>query len=281
MFAAMRPHQWTKNLILFAGLLFARKAGDAESWAEAVGIFVAYCAVSSAAYLLNDVRDAELDRSHPKKRFRPVASGELQARQALAAAALLTVLGTAIAVSLGAASIGFLAAFAGLQAAYSLVLKRLVFVDVLTISGLFVLRAAAGAAAVHVYISVWLLVCTALLALFLGLAKRRSELVLVPAERPTGRPVLAKYSLPMIEALVRLTAACVAIAYTLYALTARGSPAMGVTIPFVVFGLLRYLHLIRRHDLGEEPERVLLTDRVTLACVGCWILAAVVVLTTS
>lgn len=278
---ALRPRQWTKNLILFAGLLFAKRYDEASSWLPAIAIFGAYCAVSSAAYLVNDVRDAEHDRLHPTKRFRPVASGELRPGHALAGAAVLTAIGLTTALVLGTASIAFMAAFAGLQAGYSLGLKRLVLVDVLTIAGLFMIRAAAGAAAVQVRISPWLLVCTALLALFLGLAKRRSELVLVAGDRTPGRPVLERYSLAVVERLVWLIAASVVGAYTLYALTARDSQAMVTTVPLVVFGLLRYLYLMHRHDLGEEPEQVLLTDRAILACVGCWAVIAVIALAAS
>src|SRR6185436_4324277 len=150
--AGMRPKQWSKNLLLFAGLLFANKLGDPTRWVEACLAFAAYCAASSAAYLANDVRDAAHDREHPVKRFRPVASGELPVRDAL-----------------------FLAGFLALQAAYSGGLKHLVLIDVFAIAGLFVIRAAAGAQAVDVRISPWLLICTGLLALFLALAKRRAE----------------------------------------------------------------------------------------------------------
>ena len=276
--AGMRPRQWTKNLVLFAGLLFAKKTGDLESWAEAFTVFGAYCAASSAAYLMNDVLDAEHDRRHPTKRFRPVASGRLAPRDALLVAGLLAALAFATAAALGDETLALLACFAGLQAAYSLRLKRVAFIDVLTIAGLFVLRAAAGAAAIDVHISLWLLVCTGLLALFLGLAKRRSELVLISGDPTSGRAVLGKYSVDVVERLVRLAAAGAVIAYLLYALTARDSQVMLVTVPLVVAGLLRYLYLIHRHDLGEEPEQVLLTDRITLACVGCWTLSALLAL---
>jgi 4-hydroxybenzoate polyprenyltransferase len=279
--AGMRPRQWTKNLLLFAGLLFARRLTEAESWVSATAIFVAYCSLSSAAYLMNDVRDRKLDRLHPTKRLRPVASGELPPARALAVAGWLAALGLGIAAAVGLSSVVFLAGFAALQIAYSFRLKKLVVADLLAISALFVVRAAAGAAAVDVRISPWLLACTALLALFLGLGKRRAELALVGGAGAASRPVLARYSLPALKLLVRLTAALTVIAYTLYALTARDSGAMVVTIPFVLFGLLRYLYLMGRRDLGEEPEQVLLTDLATLACVGCWAVSAAIALAAS
>jgi 4-hydroxybenzoate polyprenyltransferase len=277
-FVALRPRQWTKNLLLFAGIIFAAKLGDASRWPEAVAAFVAYCAASSASYLVNDVRDAAHDRQHPVKRSRPIARGELTERVALTLAGLLVVGAFALVVPLGVASILFLATFLVLQASYTLALKHVVLLDVMTIGGLFVVRAAAGAAAVDVRISPWLLLCTALLALFLALAKRRGELVLVGAEATPGRPVLEGYSLALVDQLVTVVAASTVISYCLYTFTARDSKAMMVTIPFVVFGVFRYLLLMHRRDLGEEPEEVLLRDLPILLCIAAWAATAAVIL---
>ena len=274
---SLRPRQWSKNLLLFAGIIFAAKLGDAGRWAEAGAIFVAYCGASSAAYLVNDLRDAADDRLHPVKRDRPLARGELQPERALVLAATLAGAALAIAAALGFASLLFLLGFVALQLAYSLGLKRIVLVDVFVIAGLFVIRAAAGAAAVDVRISPWLLVCTALLALFLGLAKRRGELVLVNAEEAPGRPALGGYSLRLVDRLLSVVAVATTGAYAAYAVTAH-SAWMALTIPFVVAGLGRYLVLVHRHDLGEEPEQLLLADRVILATVAAWALSAAVVL---
>ncbi|TMK65576.1 MAG: decaprenyl-phosphate phosphoribosyltransferase [Actinobacteria bacterium] len=275
---ALRPRQWTKNLLLFAGIIFAAKLGDASRWLDAIAAFGAYCAASSAAYLVNDVRDASHDRAHPVKRLRPIARGELSVRAAYAVAATLLVIAVALVSPLGLASLAFLAGFLVLQAAYTLWLKHVVLIDVMTIAGLFVVRAAAGAAGVHVRISPWLLLCTALLALFLALAKRRGELVLVGGEATPGRPVLEGYSLALVDQLVSVVAACTVIAYSLYTFTARDSKALMVTIPFVVFGVFRYLLLIHRQDLGEEPEEVLLRDVPILLCIAAWGACAAVIL---
>ncbi len=274
---SLRPRQWSKNLLLFAGIIFAAKLGDAGRWAEAAAIFVAYCGASSAAYLVNDLRDAAHDRLHPVKRDRPLARGELQPERALVLAATLAGAALAIAAALGFASLLFLLGFVALQLAYSLGLKRIVLVDVFVIAGLFVIRAAAGAAAVDVRISPWLLVCTALLALFLGLAKRRGELVLVNAEEAPGRPALGGYSLRLVDRLLSVVAVATTGAYAAYAVTAH-SAWMALTIPFVVAGLGRYLVLVHRHDLGEEPEQLLLADRVILTTVAAWALSAAIVL---
>jgi 4-hydroxybenzoate polyprenyltransferase len=277
-FRALRPRQWSKNLLVFAGILFAAKLGDAVRWSEAVACFVAYCALSSAAYLVNDVRDREHDRQHPVKRRRPIAHGDLSVRAAVAMAAVLAVGALAIGTWLGWPSLALLAGFGALQLAYSFGLKHVVIVDVLVIGALFVIRAAAGAEAVDVRISPWLLLCTALLALFLALAKRRGELVLVGARETPGRPVLEGYSLELVDQLVTVVAASTVIAYSLYTFTARDSKALMVTIPFVVFGVFRYLLLIHRDDLGEEPEQVLLTDLPILVDVCLWVVTAALIL---
>ena len=277
-FVSLRPRQWTKNLLLFAGIIFAAKLGDASRWLDAIAAFGAYCAASSAAYLVNDVRDASHDRAHPVKRLRPIARGELSVRAAYAVATTLLVIAVALVSPLGLASLAFLAGFLVLQAAYTLWLKHVVLIDVMTIAGLFVVRAAAGAAAVEVRISPWLLLCTALLALFLALAKRRGELVLVGAEATPGRPVLQGYSLALVDQLVTVVAASTVISYCLYTFTARGSKAMMITIPFVLFGVFRYLLLMHRHDLGEEPEEILLRDVPILLCIAAWAVAAAVIL---
>ena len=276
--AALRPRQWSKNLLLFAGLIFAAKLGDATRWLEALLAFGVYCAASSAAYLVNDVRDAGHDRAHPVKRLRPVASGELPARTALALAAVLAAAAFGGAAVLGLGSIGFLAGLLVLQAAYTAGLKHVVLIDVLAIAGLFVLRASAGAEGVDVRISPWLLICTGLLALFLALAKRRGELVLVGAERTPGRPVLEGYSLALVDQLVTIVAASTVISYSLYTFTARDSKAMMITIPFVVFGVFRYLLLMHGRDLGEEPEEILLRDVPILLCIAGWAACAATIL---
>jgi 4-hydroxybenzoate polyprenyltransferase len=275
---AMRPRQWSKNLLVFAGLVFAAKLGDPVRWAEAGACFLAYCAISSASYLANDVRDRDDDRLHPIKRARPIDRGELSPRAALVLAGALAVLAMLLVTPLGLVSLVFVLAFAAVQAGYTLRLKHIVLLDVLAISLLFVIRAAAGAQAVDVPISAWLLLCTALLALFLALAKRRGELVLVSAQRTPGRPVLDGYSLELVDQLIGIVASATVIAYALYTLTAGHSRALLATVPFVVFGVFRYLLLMHRHDVGEEPEQVLLSDVPILLTVAGWIVTAAAIL---
>jgi decaprenyl-phosphate phosphoribosyltransferase len=269
---ALRPRQWTKNLLLFAGIVFAAELGDGGRWLEAVAAFVAYCAASSAAYLVNDVRDAAADRLHPVKRMRPVASGRVSPGVALCAAAGLALVAVAIAAVLGAATLACLLAFLALQGAYSLWLKSVELVDVLAIAVLFVLRAAAGAIAVDVRISPWLLVCTFLLALFLGLAKRRAELRL----DVDARPALAGYSADVLDRLLTIVALVTVVVYTAYTIVAYDSLLLVATVPLVGFGLVRYLRLLRAEGVGEEPEAVLVTDLPILVTVAVWAAACAV-----
>jgi 4-hydroxybenzoate polyprenyltransferase len=272
---AMRPRQWTKNLLLFAGIIFAAKLGDPARWAAAVAAFVAYCAASSAAYLVNDVRDAESDRLHPVKRSRPIARGELSPRAACVLAAALALAALTLAGALGPPSLACLAAFVALQAAYSLGLKTFELVDVLAIAGLFVLRASAGAIAVDVRISEWLLLCTFLLALFVALGKRRAELGL---DGVHARPALDGYSVALVDQLLAIVAAATIAAYTGYALAAHDTRWLVATVPLVVYGLFRYLLLLHRRGLGEEPEALLVEDLPLLATVAAWAAACGVIL---
>ena len=272
---ALRPRQWTKNLLLFAGIVFAAELGDPIRWAEALTAFVAYCSASSAAYLVNDVRDVASDRVHPVKRSRPIARGELAPGHALALAGALAVLALALAVALGPVSLVCMVAFAVLQATYSLWLKSMELVDVLTIAGLFVLRAAAGAIAVDVRISEWLLLCTFLLALFVALGKRRAELGLGGVR---ARPALSGYSQALVDQLLAIVAAATIAAYTGYALTAHDSRWLVATVPFVVYGLFRYLLLLHRRGLGEEPEALLVEDLPLLVTVAAWAATCAVIL---
>jgi 4-hydroxybenzoate polyprenyltransferase len=276
--AGLRPRQWTKNALVFAGIVFAARTGDTGKWLEGLAAFAAYCSASSAAYLVNDLRDVELDRLHPTKRLRPVARGEVSERMAASAALALVGAAVVLALLLGVWSLVLLLGFLALQAGYSLGLKHVVLLDVGAIAGLFVIRAAAGAAAVHVRISPWLLVCTALLALFLALAKRRAELALVAAAATPGRPVLDGYSRTSLDRLVGTLALSTALVYAAYAVTGGNSHWLAMTIPFVVFGIGRYVWLVRGRGAGEEPEEVLLRDLPLLAAIVAWAAACAAIL---
>jgi 4-hydroxybenzoate polyprenyltransferase len=279
----MRPWQYTKNLLVFAALVFAGEMGNPEAVLKTVVAFVLFCLVASAVYLINDVRDAEEDRRHPDKRDRPIASGALSPTTALTAAALLLVVGLGgslmVNLRLGATIAGYFL----LQMLYQVALKRIVILDVFAIAGGFVLRAVAGAEAIAVEISPWLLICTLLLALFLGLAKRRGEIVLLEAEAANHRATLGRYSVPLLDQLIGVTASATLMSYCLYTISERtvtelGSTRLMYTIPFVIYGLFRYMYLMQRHGQGGAPERTLLTDKPLLLNVALYAFTAAVII---
>lgn len=266
--AAMRPRQWAKNLVLLAPLVFALRATDTASVGRAMLGVVAFCLVASAAYLGNDLADRERDRLHPEKRTRPVAAGELSARAAAGASLALAAAGLALSASLGWPFFACAAGYLVLQAAYSAFLKRVAVVDVFAIAAGFVLRVVAGAEVIDVPISNWLYLCTLLLALFLALEKRRAELVLLGGEAGNHRGILASYTVPLLDQLATIVAGTTVLAYALYTLAPDtvqkfGTDRLKLTIPFVLFGIFRYLYLVHRHGEGGQPERVLFQDRAT------------------
>ena len=279
--ASLRPEQWTKNLLLFAGLIFGGRLLERDAVIAATAAFLVFCALSGAMYIVNDIRDQEADRRHPYKRSRPIASGVLSSRAAAASAA--TLLGAAlltaftIGLELGVASV----AYVTLLGLYSAALKHVVIIDVLTIAGGFVLRAVAGAVAVAVPIGPWLLTCTTLLALFLALSKRRHELVLLGDGAVHHRRSLEDYSPYLLDQMIAVVTASTVIAYAVFASSAEtaerlGTARLGLTIPFVLYGIFRYLYLVHQKRGGGSPAEMLATDRPLLACVALW--AATVVL---
>ncbi|MCI0777566.1 MAG: decaprenyl-phosphate phosphoribosyltransferase [Chloroflexi bacterium] len=286
---AVRPRQWPKNLIVFMALLFSIddkwQLADPSSWLDLLGwtllTFLLFCLVSSADYLVNDIVDRESDRQHPRKRKRPIAAGELSVRAALiwAIALAAVAIGGAFAItwSVGAVISGYLA----LMLAYTFWLKHIVLLDMMVIGAGFVLRAMAGGLAIDVPISPWLYVVTALGALFLVINKRSAEIKLLKDGSATHRPILEEYSPELLGQIGALVTASTLIAYGLYTFTAENLPnnnSMMLTIPFVLYGLLRYLYLVDKHDEGGSPEEVLLRDRPLQADILLWIATAATVL---
>jgi 4-hydroxybenzoate polyprenyltransferase len=280
---SLRPEQWTKNLVVFAGALFGGRLLDPASVALAVATFFIFCALSGAVYLINDWSDRDADRRHPLKRTRPLASGALPAGAALSAAAALTVVALAGAFAVSGRLAATAAAYVALLVAYSLVLKHLVIIDALTIAGGFVLRATAGAVAIAVPISHWLLVCTTLLALFLAFSKRRHELTLLAQGATDHRRILEEYSPYLLDQMIGVVTASTLVAYAVYATSAEtaarlGTTRLAVTIPFVLYGIFRYLYLVHRRQGGGSPAALLLTDRPLLACVALWAASVALIL---
>jgi 4-hydroxybenzoate polyprenyltransferase len=278
---AMRPLQWTKNGLVFAALIFADRALDVESILRALGAALVFCAVSSAIYLINDVRDVEQDRLHPTKRFRPIASGEVAPRSAIMISVALLVCGFVCAAAVRPAFVGIVALYVALMIAYSFGLKRIVILDVFAISAGFVLRAVGGAVAISVPISPWLYVCTMLGALFLGFAKRRNEIATLEGMAGQHRANLEEYTVPMLDQIIAIVSSATLMAYSLYTFDAQNVPSnhsMMMTIPFVLYALFRYLFLVYKRELGGSPEVLLVTDKPLLVCVLGWVATSVAIL---
>jgi 4-hydroxybenzoate polyprenyltransferase len=277
---AIRPKQWTKNAVVFAALVFDLKLFDPGRFATVLGAFFCFCLASSAIYLVNDLRDAESDRKHPKKQLRPIASGEVSSQSAWLLVALLLAISIPVAFMLRPAFAGVVAGYLVLMTVYTFVLKHLVIVDVFAIGAGFVLRAAGGAIVLDVPISPWLYVCTVLLSLFIGFGKRRHELLLLDADAAAHRRNLDEYSAELLDQLITITAASTVMAYSFYTFEADTLPdnRMMLTIPFVVYAIMRYLFLVHRRDGGGSPEQVLLTDGPLLGCIALWGMFSVIAL---
>jgi len=279
--ASLRPAQWTKNLLVFAGLIFSQGFLQPGLIGRVVLAFLVFCVLSGSMYLVNDVLDAERDRSHPQKRHRPVASGRLRPGVAMAAGVGLLVLACAAAFALSL-RFGIVAlSYAALLTAYSAGLKHVVILDALIIAAGFVLRALAGVVVIDAEFSHWLLLCTILLALFLTFGKRRHEILLLEGGAADHRPILEEYSPQFLDQMIAVVTASTLMAYALYTISPETAAKLGttrlpLTIPFVLYGIFRYLYLLYRHDLGGNPSEHLLTDRALLLDVALW--AAVVVL---
>jgi 4-hydroxybenzoate polyprenyltransferase len=283
LFLSLRPAQWTKNLLVFAGLLFGMRLFDADAVGRALAAFAIFCALSGVVYLLNDVLDRDRDRRHPVKSRRPIASGTVSIGVAVATAAVLGVTALGSAFLLGGRFALVAAAYVGLLVLYSSVLKNIVIIDVLTIAVGFVLRAVAGAVAVQVEISHWLLICTILLALFIALAKRRQELVSLAGEATSHREILGEYSPQLLDQMIAVVTASTLVSYAFYTVSPEtqvkfGTQWLGLTIPFPLYGIFRYLYLVHQREGGGSPADLLLTDRPLLACVALWALAVALII---
>jgi 4-hydroxybenzoate polyprenyltransferase len=280
---SLRPGQWTKNLFVFAALVFAQRLTDTDAVVTAVVAFFVFCALSSTVYLVNDVLDRQQDQRHPLKAHRPIASGAISPALALIVAALLGVAAMIVALGLGWHFFQIAAGFLVLLIAYSAFLKHIVILDVLTIAAGFALRAAAGAAAIAVPISHWLLVCTTLLALFIALSKRRHELTLLTEKAIDHRPILGDYTPYLLDQMISVVTASTLIAYAFYTIspetTAKfGTDLLSLTIPFPLYGIFRYLYLVHRRDKGGSPAELVVNDRPLLVCVALWALSVILII---
>jgi 4-hydroxybenzoate polyprenyltransferase len=280
--ASVRPRQWVKNLFVFAGVIFSHKLFTPDVW-RALGAFAVFCALSGVVYLLNDVADRERDRAHPVKRLRPVASGALAVPVAVAGAVVLAVAALGASAALGRPFLATAAGYVVLLVAYSVWLKHVVIVDVLTVASGFVVRAVAGAVAIDVEISGWLLICTILIALFLALGKRRHEYLTLQGDAMRHRPILAEYSAALLDQMIAVVTASTVTAYALYTMSPEtvakfDTRLLPATLPFVLYGIFRYLYLLYRRQLGGNPSELFLNDRALIVNAGLWIAAVVAII---
>ena len=287
--AAMRPLQWSKNLLVFLPLFFSvNQAWSLDAFdsvltlgLRSVAAFLLFIALSGSVYLLNDSIDVERDRAHPRKRTRPVASGRLPVGLALTSASVLTVLGLVAAFLLQPLFGAICLAYVAIQNAYTVRLKRIVLLDVFCVASGFVLRVMAGAAVVEVPVSEWLYICSGLGALFVALSKRRSELSSAGEAASSQRDALGGYTLRMLDQMIAVVASSALVTYALYTFLADNLPdnrAMLLTLPFVGFGLLRYMYLVHTRDSGENPEEMLVKDAPLATAVVLWVAVSAAIL---
>ncbi len=274
-FRSLRPQQWIKNLFIFAALVFSRNFDVPSLVLKTVAAFVAFCLVSSAHYIFNDLMDLEEDRLHPVKSKRPLASGRLKKGPAVAAMLVLGVAGLGLAFRLGLPFLALCLGYIVLQILYSIRLKHMVILDIFVIATGFVIRVVAGALVIRVTISSWLLVCTMLLSLFLAMAKRRHELVILEGEAPNHRPILREYNVGFLDQMISVVTASTLVAYCLYTISEEtvakfGTRNLILTVPFVLYGIFRYLYLIHMRSEGGSPEQLILKDKPLLLDIFLW-----------
>jgi len=279
---SMRPRQWVKNFFVFAGLVFSQRLFTGAAW-TAVAAFAIFCALSGAIYLLNDVADRERDRLDPRKRVRPIAAGQLPVGVAVAAAAALIVAGLVSSAWLPRPFLITALAYVVLLVAYSAWLKHVVIVDVIVVAGGFVLRAVAGAVVIDVEMSGWLVICTILSALFLALGKRRYEYLVLEGDAARHRPILAEYSPALLDQMIAVVTASTVTTYALYTMSPETvakfhTHLLPATLPFVLYGIFRYLYLLYRRQLGGNPSELLVSDRALLINTIGWICAVLVII---
>jgi len=277
----MRPRQWTKNLFIFAALVFDKQLVILSSLLRTVAGFALFCLISSAVYIFNDLSDVEADREHPEKRNRPIASGKLPMSVAWVAGIVLVIVSVGLGYLLSPAFALVVLGYFLLNLAYSRWLKHILIVDVLMLAAGFVLRVVAGVALLHVArFSPWLYVVMTLLSLYLGFGKRRAELALLSEEAASHRKVLHGYTIPLLDQYIMIVSGTTIVAYSFYTFSAPNVPAnhsMMLTIPFVVYAIFRYLYLVQVQHAGGEPEEILLSDRPFQVSLVLWALMVVIV----
>jgi 4-hydroxybenzoate polyprenyltransferase len=282
-FITSRPQQWIKNLFIFAAIIFSQNILNLSLLGKTIVAFISFCLLSSSFYIFNDLQDLEEDKRHPLKSKRPLASGRLKKSYALFSFGVLGFLGLILAASLNWPFLLISLVYFFLQVAYSLWLKHVVILDVFVIAAGFLIRVVAGGLAIKVTLSSWLLICSTLLALFLALSKRRHELVLLSKEASEHRPILEEYSPYFLDQLIAVVTASIVVAYCLYTISEEtvakfGTSNLLFTVPFVLYGIFRYLYLIHQKFEGGSPELLIIKDKPLLIDIFLWIVSAILIL---
>lgn len=270
----MRPKQWIKNVFVFVGIIFSGNLLDTSMLFRVTGAFIVFCLLSGAVYLVNDIADVDKDRNHPRKKNRPLAAGLISTKNAAAAAAITTAVSLAAAFALSPALGVIAAAYLGLMVLYSFYLKSIIIIDVFTIATGFVLRVVAGTEVISVYLSPWAVVCTFFLALFIALGKRRNEKIVLGENGGNHRAALETYSITLIDQMISITTTCTIVSYFLYTFKYGQLLSSLITIPFVLFGLFRYLYLVYDENSGGSPEDIIIGDRPLQAAGVLWGIAS-------
>jgi 4-hydroxybenzoate polyprenyltransferase len=278
----LRPGQWVKNIVIFGALIFAREFTDLAKVERTIFAFAIFCLLSSTIYIINDIVDRDSDRSHPLKKTRPIASGRVKPVTAGLLALVIGSIGVGMSLTLPTNFLYTVLVFLGFNALYSLVLKKIVIIDVMAIAVSFVIRATAGSFAIDVPNSSWLVACTFLLALFLGFGKRRHEIMTLKEDAGSHRVALKKYSAYFLDQLIGVVTASTVVAYTFYTLSPEVQQKLGVnhlelTIPFVLYGIFRYLYLIHQEEQGGSPTRLLISDIPILVNILLWFLSVMAI----
>jgi 4-hydroxybenzoate polyprenyltransferase len=282
-FKSLRPQQWIKNLFIFAPLIFSQNIFNRPLLLKTFEAFVAFCLISSAHYIFNDLRDLEEDRRHPVKSQRPLASGRLKKGPAVVALLAIGAAGLALAAAIDVPFLIIATVYLVLQTVYSLWLKHVVILDIFVVAAGFLIRVVAGGLAIKVEISSWLLICTTLLALFLAMGKRRYELVLLDKDAASHRPILKEYNTYLLDQMISVVTASTLVAYCLYTISAEtvakfGTRSLIFTVPFVLYGIFRYLYLIHQRAEGGTPEALIIHDKPLLVDIFLWVVTAALIL---
>lgn len=281
-FKTLRSHNWIKNLIIFAPLVFSGRFTQMSLDLRAIMAFICFCIVSSAIYIINDVCDKSEDQQHPMKKNRPIASGAIASRYAVLISIFLISIGLALTYLLGFSVFIYILLYILISIAYSLVIKHIAILDVLTIAFGFVLRILIGGLAVSVVPSYWLILCTVMISIFLGFTKRRAELVTNGHENNNSRPVLKDYSISFLDQVIPMVTGATILAYALYTVDEHtqmvlGTTAMLLTLPFVIYGLLRYIYIIYHLHKGADPAVTIITDIPTVINLFLWVAASLII----